>query len=192
MIRVLVVDDHAVVRSGLKLLLASEGDVEVVGDAGTADQAITRAELLKPDVVVLDVVMPGRSGIDATPEILQRSPDTKVLVLSMQDDPRYVEEAFSAGASGYVLKEAADAEVVQAVREVAAGRRYVNPQLGARLATTAALERAKEDDDPLSDREREVMRLLALGHTTRRSRSCCSSQCERPSRTGPTSCGSST
>jgi two-component system, NarL family, response regulator NreC len=164
MIRVLVVDDHAVVRSGLKLLLAAEEDLEVVGDAGTANEAVTRAELLKPDVVVLDVVMPGRSGIDATPEILLRSPDTKVLVLSMQDDPRYVEEAFGAGASGYVLKEAADAEVVQAVREVAAGRRYVNPQLGARLATTAARERAK-DDDPLSDREREVMRLLALGHT---------------------------
>jgi two-component system, NarL family, response regulator NreC len=164
MIRVLVVDDHAVVRSGLKLLLAAEEDLEVVGDAGTADEAVTRAELLKPYVVVLDVVMPGRSGIDATPEILLRSPDTKVLVLSMQDDPRYVEEAFGAGASGYVLKEAADAEVVQAVREVAAGRRYVNPQLGARLATTAARERAK-DDDPLSDREREVMRLLALGHT---------------------------
>jgi two-component system response regulator NreC len=164
LIRVLVVDDHAVVRSGLKLLLDSEEDVEVVGDAGTADQAVTRAELLKPDVVVLDVVMPGRSGIDATPEILQRSPDTKVLVLSLQDDPRYVQEAFAAGASGYVLKEAADSEVVQAVHEVAAGRRYVNPQLGARLATTAALERAKPDD-PLSDREREVMRLLALGHT---------------------------
>jgi two-component system, NarL family, response regulator NreC len=163
-IRVLVVDDHAVVRSGLKLLLAAEDDLEVVGDAGTADQAVTRAELLKPDVVVLDVVMPGRSGIEATPEILRRAPETKVLVLSMQDDPRYVEEAFGAGASGYVLKEAADAEVVQAVREVAAGRRYVNPQLGARLATTAARERAKEDD-PLSDREREVMRLLALGHT---------------------------
>jgi two-component system, NarL family, response regulator NreC len=112
MIRVLVVDDHAVVRSGLKLLLAAEEDLEVVGDAGTADEAVTRAELLKPDVVVLDVVMPGRSGIDATPEILLRSPDTKVLVLSMQDDPRYVEEAFGAGASGYVLKEAADAEVV--------------------------------------------------------------------------------
>ena len=108
--------------------------------------------------------MPGRSGIDATPEILLRSPETKVLVLSMQDDPRYVEEAFAAGASGYVLKEAADAEIVRAVRDVAAGGRYVNPQLGARLATTAAPERAKEAD-PLSDREREVMRLLALGHT---------------------------
>jgi len=109
--------------------------------------------------------MPGRSGIDATPEILERSPDTKVLVLSMQDDPRYVREAFAAGASGYVLKEAVDSEVVHAVREVAAGGRYVNPELGARLAAADAHARAEEEADPLSDREREVLRLLALGHT---------------------------
>ena len=165
MIRVLVVDDHAVVRSGLKLLLAAEDDIEVVGDAGNAEQAALRAELLKPDVVLLDVVMPGRSGIDATPEILERSADTKVLVLSMQDDPHYVREAFAAGASGYVLKEAADSEVVHAVREVAGGGRYVNPELGARLAASDARTRAEEEADPLSDREREVLRLLALGHT---------------------------
>ena len=164
-IRILVVDDHAVVRSGLKLLLSSEDDMEVVGDAGNADQAALRAELLKPDIVLLDVVMPGRSGIEITPEILERSPDSKVLVLSMQDDPRYVREAFGAGASGYVLKEAADAEVVHAIREVASGGRYVNPELGARLAAAAARARADEDADPLSDREREVLRLLALGHT---------------------------
>lgn len=165
MIRVLVVDDHSVVRSGLKLLLAAEEDIEVAGDAGNADQAALRAELLKPDVVLLDVVMPGRSGIDVTPEILERSPASKVLVLSMQDDPRYVREAFAAGASGYVLKEAADSEVVHAVREVAGGGRYVNPDLGARLAVADAHARAAEDADPLSDREREVLRLLALGHT---------------------------
>jgi two-component system, NarL family, response regulator NreC len=164
-IRVLVVDDHAVVRSGLKLLLAAEDDIEVVGDAGNAEQATLRSELLRPDVVLLDVVMPGRSGIDATPEILERSPETKVLVLSMQDDPRYVREAFAAGASGYVLKEAADSEVVHAVREVADGGRYVNPELGARLAAADARARAEEEADPLSDREREVLRLLALGHT---------------------------
>jgi two-component system, NarL family, response regulator NreC len=164
-IRVLVVDDHAVVRSGLKLLLAAEDDVEVVGDAGNAEQAALRAELLNPDVVLLDVVMPGRSGIDVTPEILERAPDTKVLVLSMQDDPRYVREAFAAGASGYVLKEAVDAEVVHAVREVAGGGRYVNPELGARLAAADARARAEQEADPLSDREREVLRLLALGHT---------------------------
>jgi len=164
-ISVLVVDDHAVVRSGLKLLLAAEEDIDVVGDAGNAEQAAIRAELLKPDVVLLDVVMPGRSGIEAAPEILERSPASKLLVLSMQDDPRYVREAFAAGASGYVLKEAVDAEVVHAVREVAAGRNYVNPALGASLASADARERAQQAADPLSDREREIMRLLALGHT---------------------------
>jgi DNA-binding NarL/FixJ family response regulator len=164
-IRVLVVDDHAVVRSGLKLLLAGEDDFEVVGDAGNAEQAALRAKLLQPDVVLLDVVMPGRSGIEVAPEILENAPDAKVLVLSMQDDPRYVREAFAAGASGYVLKEAADSEVVNAVREVAAGGRYVNPELGARLAAADATAHAEDDADPLSDREREVLRLLALGHT---------------------------
>ncbi|HZB23958.1 MAG TPA: response regulator transcription factor [Gaiellaceae bacterium] len=164
-IRVLVVDDHAVVRSGLKLLLASEDDFEVVGDAGNAEQAALRVKLLQPDVVLLDVVMPGRSGIEVAPEILENAPDAKVLVLSMQDDPRYVREAFAAGASGYVLKEAADSEVVNAVREVAAGGRYVNPELGARLAAADATAHAEDDDDPLSEREREVLRLLALGHT---------------------------
>ena len=97
--------------------------------------------------------------------MLKEAPGCRVLVLSMQDDPRYVREAFAAGASGYVLKEAADAEVVAAVREVAAGGRYVHPTLGARLVSAEAEARAREDADPLSEREREVMRLLALGHT---------------------------
>jgi DNA-binding NarL/FixJ family response regulator len=97
--------------------------------------------------------------------VLKEAPDAKVLILSMQDDPRYVREAFAAGACGYVLKEAADAEVVSAVREVASGGRYVHPALGARLVAAEADARAREQADPLSDREREVMRLLALGHT---------------------------
>jgi two-component system, NarL family, response regulator NreC len=109
--------------------------------------------------------MPGGSGIDATRAILKEQPDTKVLVLSMQDDPAYVREAFAAGACGYVLKEAADAEVVGAVREVASGGRYVHPALGARLVEAEAEERARAEADPLSEREREVLRLLALGHT---------------------------
>ena len=127
MITVVVVDDHAVVRSGLRLLLDANEDIEVVGEAGNAKDAIFRARALKPDVMLLDVVMPGSSGIDALPELLKESPETKVLVLSMQDDPSYVREAFGAGASGYVLKEAADEEVVSAVREIANGGRYVHP-----------------------------------------------------------------
>ena len=109
--------------------------------------------------------MPGKSGIEGLAAVLQAAPDARVLMLSMQDDPRYVTEAFEAGASGYVLKEAADTEVVDAVRAVAAGERYVHPALGARLVQAAADERRRSEEDPLSDREREVLRLLALGHT---------------------------
>jgi two-component system response regulator NreC len=164
-IKVVVVDDHAVVRSGLRLLLDAHEDIEVVGEAGNAKDAIFRARALKPDVMLLDVVMPGESGIEALPQLLKESPETRVLVLSMQDDPSYVREAFGAGASGYVLKEAADEEVVSAVREIANGGRYVHPSLGARMVAAEATERAAAEADPLSEREREVLRLLALGHT---------------------------
>jgi two-component system, NarL family, response regulator NreC len=111
------------------------------------------------------VMMPGKTGIEGMPAILQAVPDARVLVLSMQDDPRYVREAFDAGASGYVLKEAADTEVVSAVRAVAGGERYVHPSLGAKLFAAEAEERRRAEQDPLSDREREVLRLLSLGHT---------------------------
>jgi two-component system response regulator NreC len=163
--RVLIVDDHAVVRSGLKLVLDADDGIEPVGEAGNARDAIFEARSLKPDVILLDVVMPDQSGLDIIPTLLHENPDTKILVLSMQDDPRYVREAFDAGASGYVLKEAADSEVVAAVREVAGGGRYVDPELGARLVAAESAERKRAEEDPLSDREGEVLRLLALGHT---------------------------
>ena len=165
MISVVLVDDHAVVRSGIRLLLDVEDDIEVIGEAGNAKDALFRARALKPDVILLDVVMPGESGIEVLPKLLEESPETKVLVLSMQDDPSYVREAFASGAHGYVLKEAADVEVVAAVREIARGGRYVHPALGARMVAADAEERAAADADPLSDSEREVLRLLALGHT---------------------------
>jgi two-component system, NarL family, response regulator NreC len=164
-IRAVVVDDHAVVRSGIKLLLDREEDIEVVGEAGNAKDAIFRARALKPDVILLDVIMPGQSGIEVLPSLLQEAPEAKVLVLSMQDDPSYVREAFAAGASGYVLKEAADEEVVAAVREIANGGRFVHPALGARMVAAEAEARAAAEADPLSERERQVLRLLALGHT---------------------------
>jgi DNA-binding NarL/FixJ family response regulator len=164
-IRVLVVDDHAIVRTGLRRVLDAEPDIETVAEAPSAERAVFEALEHKPDVVLMDVVMPGKSGIEGLPALLQAVPDAKVLILSMQDDPRYVREAFAAGASGYVLKEAADTEVVSAVRAVAAGDRYVHPILGARLVAAEADERKRAEADPLSDREREVLRLLALGHT---------------------------
>jgi two-component system response regulator NreC len=164
-VRVLIVDDHAVVRAGLKMLVDAEEDLEAVGEAGTARDAVFEARSTKPNVILMDVMMPEQSGIEAVPQLLHEHPDAKVLVLSMQDDPRYVREAFEAGASGYVLKEAADAELVAAIREVAGGGRYVHPELGARLITAESEQRRRAEEDPLSDREREVLRLLALGHT---------------------------
>ena len=164
-IRVLIVDDHAVVRAGLKLLVDAEDDLEAVGEAGSAREAVFEALTTKPDVVLMDVMMPEQSGLAIVPQLVKEHPEATVLVLSMQDDPRYVREAFEAGASGYVLKEAADTELVAAIRDVAAGGRYVHPELGARLVAAETAERRRAEEDPLSDREREVLRLLALGHT---------------------------
>jgi DNA-binding NarL/FixJ family response regulator len=120
-VRVVIVDDHAVVRSGLRLLLDTEDDIETVGEAGTAREALFEVRARKPDIVLMDVGLPDRSGIETTPDVLKQVPNTRVLILSMEDDPSYVRRAFAAGVSGYVLKEAAGAELVAAVRHVAAG-----------------------------------------------------------------------
>jgi len=164
-IRLLIVDDHQLVRSGLRRLLEAEEDFEVEDEAGTAYDAIRLARLHKPDVILLDVVMPGGSGLDAIPQILEAAPKTSVLALSMQDDPSYVRHAFAVGAKGYVLKEAADDELLAAIREVAKGGNFVDHQLGSRLAAHDAKAEAEQEADPLSEREREVLRLLALGYT---------------------------
>ncbi|HUK45292.1 MAG TPA: response regulator transcription factor [Gaiellaceae bacterium] len=164
-VRVLVCDDHALVRSGLRRLLETEPGVEVVGEAADGDEAVAGVREERPDVLLLDVVLPGRSGIDILPDLAEAAPETRVLLLSMQDDPAYVRQAFSAGADGYLLKEAADSELVQAIHEVADGRRYVHPLLGARLAAAEAAAESNARVDPLSEREHEVLHLLALGHT---------------------------
>ena len=159
-INLVLVDDHAVVRSGLRMLLEAEDDFVVVAEAGEIDAARRKVLAHKPDVLVLDLNMPGPPSLPAIPDLAAA---TAVVVLTMQNDPAFAREAFQAGARGYVLKEAADAELVEAVRAAAAGRTYLNPSMGARMAA-APLEPAGAPDG-LSDRELEILRLIALGHT---------------------------
>ena len=163
-ITIVLADDHAVVRSGLRLLLERTGDLEVVSEAGTADDAVRTVLGHKPAVLVLDLNMPGPlSSLDAIPRVAEASPGTRVVVLTMQEDPEFARRALRAGAAGYVLKEAADAELVEAIRRAAAGETYLTPSLGAALA--AAPPAPSEPPDDLSEREVEVLRLIALGHT---------------------------
>lgn len=162
-ITIVLADDHEVVRAGLRLLLEAEADFAVVSEAGDVATTERRVATHRPDVLVLDVTMPGGSSIPAIPRIRQASPSTRVVMLTMQNDPEVARDALQAGASGYVLKEGARAELIQAVRFVAAGRTYLNPELGAQLASAAPTPGTGPDD--LSGREVEVLRLIALGHT---------------------------
>jgi two-component system, NarL family, response regulator NreC len=162
-VRILLVDDHAVLRSGLRLLLEREEGLEPVGEAGTAEDAVRSLPRLQPDVVVIDVEMPGIGGIDGAERIRERAPGVRILVLSMHDRPQDVRRAFDAGADGYLPKAAADEDLVRAIKAVAAGERYVHPSLGAALAAPPSAGPIEE----LSEREREVLRLLALGHTNK-------------------------
>jgi len=162
-IRIVLADDHAVVRRGLELLLEIEDDFEVVASVGDVDAAIRTTRGYKPDVLVLDLNMPGGSSLDAIPQILEASPKTGIAVLTMQDEPAFARQALGSGALAYVLKEAADDELVEAVRRAAAGETYLNPQLGARMAAEPSAPSGPPDD--LSEREVEVLRMIALGHT---------------------------
>src|SRR3984885_12547079 len=160
-IRIVLADDHPVVRVGLKSLLDAEPEFEVVAEAANIDDARRYVRGHHPRVLVLDLNMPGGSSLQAIPAIREESPDTQIVVLTMQQEPAFAREALRAGALGYVLKEAADDELVQAVRLAAAGESYLNPKLGARIAA----ERPPGPPDYLSEREADVLRLIALGHT---------------------------
>jgi len=160
-IRIVLADDHAVVRSGLRMLLDSERDFEVVAEADDVDGARRYVRGHHPAVLVLDLNMPGGSSLEAIPIIRDEAPETQIVILTMQDEPAFARHALSAGAIGYVLKEAADDELVEAIRRAAAGERYLNPRLGARLAA----EPPAGPPDDLSEREVDVLRLIALGHT---------------------------
>ncbi|MDQ6728180.1 MAG: response regulator transcription factor [Actinomycetota bacterium] len=174
-VRVALCDDHAVVRRGLQLILEAEPDLVVVGVAGGVAEAVVLAEATKPDVFVMDLGLPDGSGIDAIAELRRVSPATQVLILTVHDDVAYLRSAFAAGAAGYVVKEAADTELVDAVRQVAAGRRYVHPTLGAALLAPTEPDSAipgapaallSGPGGELSEREVEVMRFMAMGLTS--------------------------
>ncbi len=162
-IRIVLADDHQVVRRGLQLLLDGESDFEVVAEAGDVDSARRYVRGHHPDVVVLDLNMPGGAVLDAIPEMRKERPNSQIVVLTMQEDPAFARDALRAGALAYVLKEAADSELVEAVRRAAVGEIYLNPQLGARIAA----EPPPGPPDDLTEREVEVLRRIALGHTNR-------------------------
>jgi two-component system response regulator NreC len=162
-LRIVLADDHAVVRAGIRMLLEAQAGWEVVAESADAETAARRVRGHKPDVLVLDLSMPGRSSLDVLPELRRDTPRTSVVVLTMEADPALARKALSAGAAAYVLKEAADAELVDAIRRAAAGSSYLDPTLGAVLAS-APPERDGAADD-LTEREQEVLRLIALGNT---------------------------
>ncbi|MEI8188869.1 MAG: response regulator transcription factor [candidate division NC10 bacterium] len=165
-IRILLADDHAVLRAGLRVLLSAQADLEVVGEAAEGAEALRLARSLKPDVVVMDIGMPGVSGIDATARIRRELPSTKVLILSMHDDQGYLRQALRAGSSGYVLKKAADTELLAAIRAAVRGGIFLDPSLARGLVEDVIQPKVHASEAPaLSEREREVLRLLAHGHT---------------------------
>jgi two-component system, NarL family, response regulator NreC len=157
---IVLADDHAVVRSALRMLLDAEPEFEVLAEAGNADDAVRYVLGHKPSVLVLDLNMPGRPSLEAVSDVKTASPDTEIVVLTMQDEPAFAREAMQKGVLGYVLKDAAEAQLVTAVRMAAEGKTYLQPELGARLAA----EPTGPADD-LSERETEVLRMIALGHT---------------------------
>ncbi len=162
-VKVVIADDHAVVRSGLRLLLENQDGLHVVAEAGDVPDAMRMIRAHRPHVAVLDLNMPGGSVLDAIPELLESTPETAIVVLTMQSDPAFARKALQNGALGFVLKEAADEELLEAVRLAAIGETYLNPRLGARLAAQPTEPAGPPDD--LSPRELDVLRLLALGHT---------------------------
>ena len=162
-VRIVIADDHAVVRSGLRLLIDSEPGFEVIAEAGNVADMQRMVRAHRPTVLVLDLNMPGGSSLDAIPELRASTPQTAIVVLTMQDDPAFARQALQSGAVGFVLKEAADEELLEAIRMAARGELYLNPKVGARLAMQPPSPSGPPDG--LTEREATVLRSIALGHT---------------------------
>ena len=168
--RVLLADDHAIVRQGLKLLIDSQPDMAVVGESADGNSVLDQATALKPDVVVMDSSMPGMNGLVATRTLKRAQPDVTIVALTRHDDDTYLEELLRAGASGYVLKQSAPMELLQAIRAAAAGGVYLDPAMTWRVADgllARKAEIARQPHAPISERESEVLRLTAIGHSNK-------------------------
>jgi two-component system response regulator NreC len=161
--RIVLADDHAVVRSGLRFVLEAEDGLEVIAEAGTVEETLRKVRAIRPDVLVLDLNMGNESSLEQIPQLRADAPHTAIVVLTMQNEPAFARQALQAGAAAYVLKEAADDELVEAVRTAATGGTYLNPVLGARLAAEPPAPDGPPDD--LTEREVDVLRLIALGNT---------------------------
>jgi len=169
-VRVLIADDHAVLRSGLRLMLTGTNEYEIVGEASSGTETLSLAEQLQPDLILLDLSMPALGGLEALPTLRKIAPSARILILTMHDDPQYLRQALKHGASGYVLKKAADAELLSAMRAVLRGEVYVHPSM-TRVLLEDILPEAQSRNheqswDSLSEREQEVLKMVALGHTS--------------------------
>jgi len=168
--RILLVDDHAILRAGLRALLGGYPDLEVVGEAGDGEEAIAKVNELEPDVVVMDIAMPGMNGLIATRQILEAHPKTRVLVLTQHSNKEYVLPLLKIGVAGYVLKQAVDTDLVAAIRAVVRGDSFLYPSVAKTVLQAYLQDPRHESDDPymsLTEREREVLILVARGRTTR-------------------------
>jgi DNA-binding NarL/FixJ family response regulator len=169
-LRILIADDHATVRQGLKLLIDSQPDMGVVGEAADGNGVLQQAEALKPDIIVMDISMPGMNGLIATRTLKRAQPHVSIVVLTRHDDDTYLDELLRAGASGYVLKQSAPIEFLQAIRAVAAGGIYLDPAMTSRVADGLLAGHAEVASQPratLTERESEVLRLIAIGHSNK-------------------------
>ena len=169
-LRILIADDHATVRQGLKLLIDSQSDMAVVGEAADGDGVLKQAEALKPDVIVIDISMPGMNGLIATRTLKRAHPHVSIVALTRHDEETYLDEVLRAGASGYVLKQSPPIEFLQAIRVVAAGGIYLDPAMTSRVADGLLAGQPAVASQPraaLTERESEVLRLIAVGHSNK-------------------------